>query len=288
MTVSSNSPLSNPDHSLEHSNLNSLVEALQALIGIDDSPSSSTLDYNSRNVNGSSLKDGSITESKLAVELTNLLVPAGTVVGLASATNNVPLGWAALLGQTLVGAETYYPELWSIVPSSWKSGSNINLPNASSSYIRGASSETLGSKVTIDPPAVTLSANDLPAHTHPSHVSTLSHSHGNSVSTGHTHNVSHSHNLPASVSAATGRLNRWYPGNQYVGYPFAARAFVNTQSALLNSSNSMTLNGNGLTSYTTYNIGMSGINTVGNMQVAYGNTPSHFQKLDLILIIKVH
>ncbi len=40
----------------------------------------------------------------------------------------IPSGWVELNGQTLVGAETDYPDLWLNAPAAWKSGSDLVLP----------------------------------------------------------------------------------------------------------------------------------------------------------------
>lgn len=42
--------------------------------------------------------------------------------------SQIPSGWVELNGQTLVGAETEYPDLWLNAPTAWKSGSDLVLP----------------------------------------------------------------------------------------------------------------------------------------------------------------
>jgi hypothetical protein len=298
MAVLSSDPLSNPDHADEHSGLNSLVEALQLLVGTDNSLSTSTLDYNVRTVSGDHLNDGSITKPKLDVEVANLLVPAGTVVGYASTTgSNIPSGWEPLIGQTLYDAETSYPELWSVVPASWKSGVSIELPNATGVFLRGVDSETIGSRVIVDPPVSNLNANNIPPHAHPSHSAFLYHSHGETVNrynyvvTDHYHGGAHGHAPFGNVTVALNRTSYWYSWNSYIGYIYASSSAVN----LVNSAESLSQGGtsSNYTSASTFNVGTSGVDGVGTQQVFYEDNTGNkygegFSNISLILIIKIH
>lgn len=55
------------------------------------------------------------------------LGPVGTIVDYIGTT--APSGWAILDGSTIANAQTLYPDLWAIIPSSFKSGTSIVLPD---------------------------------------------------------------------------------------------------------------------------------------------------------------
>jgi len=73
-------------------------------------------------------------------------------------------GWLPLAGQDL--EKNDYPELWSRVPPSWKSGTTITLPNMQDRFLTGASFSLapLGSQG--GETATTLTTAQIPSHTH--------------------------------------------------------------------------------------------------------------------------
>ena len=121
------------------------------------------------------IADSSVTLAKLASAVQALLVPAGTVV--ATVNSAADTGWLLLNGQAVANAQTLYPSLWAVSPSSWKSGSTLNLPNAANKMIEGAGTTALGA--TGGSNTVTIASGNLPTHTHSlsSHTHTLSHTH---------------------------------------------------------------------------------------------------------------
>jgi microcystin-dependent protein len=86
---------------------------------------------------------GTIDVAALSTALQALLVPAGTVVYTCAAT--APTGWVAVIGQTIVNAQSLYPAWWAVAPAAWKSGSNLVLPDGRDRAIFGSgASYTLG------------------------------------------------------------------------------------------------------------------------------------------------
>lgn len=95
------------------------------------------------------------------------LGPVGTIVDYIGTT--APTGWAILDGSTITGGASLYPDLWAILPASFKSGTNIVLPDTRGRVAVGRNAsdtdfdqigETGGAKT------VTLSTAQMPSHTH--------------------------------------------------------------------------------------------------------------------------
>lgn len=144
-------------------------------------------------------------------------VPAG-VAAMYVLPGSVPSGWLELNGQTVVGADILYPDLWAIAPAGWKSGSNLTVPNLQGKFPAGASAsdtdfdlEDVGGSKT-----QTLTTTHLPAHTHDfTHTHNISassagaHTHGDgslavSSSGGHTHDYPFNTNPPIVYKAGAG------------------------------------------------------------------------------------
>jgi hypothetical protein len=117
--------------------------------------------------------DANVTLAKLATAVQNLLVPAGTITATIRSTADT--GYLLLNGSTITGANTLYPSLWDILPTSWKSGTSLVLPNTANQLLGGAGTITLGA---LGGDNTILEAN-LPSHAHTlaSHTHTLSHTH---------------------------------------------------------------------------------------------------------------
>jgi microcystin-dependent protein len=93
-------------------------------------------------------------------------VPVGTVrMTVAFAAED---GWVEIAGQTLTNAQTLNPVLWGKVPSDWKSGANIVLPDFRNRFpitiAAGAVETDIGNL--IGSHQSTLSVANLPSHTH--------------------------------------------------------------------------------------------------------------------------
>ena len=56
--------------------------------------------------------------------------PVGTIVDYIGTTP--PVGWLALIGQTIANGESFYPALWAVLPPNLKSGTDIILPDTRS------------------------------------------------------------------------------------------------------------------------------------------------------------
>jgi microcystin-dependent protein len=90
--------------------------------------------------------------------------PGGLITGEIRMTilTSAPTDWFLLNGQTITGAETLYPDFWAVAPASWKSGSNIILPNATRRHLIGG--DTPG--VVGGSDFIVLATANLPPHTH--------------------------------------------------------------------------------------------------------------------------
>jgi microcystin-dependent protein len=139
------------------------------------------------------IADDAVTLSKLADEIVNRLVPAGTIRTTLAATADP--GWL-LDNQTVVGAQSSYPALWAVAPASWKSGSDLVIPNLADIVLSGAGTTTLGAVGGLVGNTVTLATANLPAHDH-----TIDHDHGSS-STG-TESATHYHSADGSLATST-------------------------------------------------------------------------------------
>tara|TARA_R110001606_G_scaffold101624_10_gene223102 strand:- start:4291 stop:5241 length:951 start_codon:yes stop_codon:yes gene_type:complete len=133
------------------------------------------------------LADDAITTAKInsgAVGLTELgsdvfTYSAGDIK--QSIRDTLETGWLWLDGGVYAGANTLYPGLWAVAPSSWKSGTTLSLPNMTDRILQGpASGSSAGIGSTNGSNTVTLSTAHMPSHAH-----TMDHDHP-SVSTSDT------------------------------------------------------------------------------------------------------
>ncbi len=149
------------------------------------------------------LAANAVTEAKLATAVVNKLVPAGTISATIRSTSDT--GYLLLDGSTVASAQTTYPALWAVVPSSWQSGSSLVLPDMSDKMLFGQTTTTLGA--TGGTNSKTIAEANLPTHDHSlsAHTHTMS-SHTHSLSS-HTHSLSsHTHTVDPD-SASTGGPN---------------------------------------------------------------------------------
>jgi microcystin-dependent protein len=94
-------------------------------------------------------------------------VPIGTILLTCRAT--APTGYLLLDGTTYTSADTLYPDLWAVVPTGWKSGTSLVLPDGKGKFPVGVNSadtsfdalgEVGGAKTH------TIAAANLPPHAH--------------------------------------------------------------------------------------------------------------------------
>jgi microcystin-dependent protein len=114
--------------------------------------------------------------------------------------SSAPTGWL-LMGQTVTNADTTYPALWAVVPTSWKSGTSLVLPSVAGRGLVGVGSGgSLGDSDGAN--SHTLAVANLPGHTHD-----IDHNHGNfntsGHSTNHTHTINHNHEAFTTGSGGT-------------------------------------------------------------------------------------
>ena len=140
------------------------------------------------------LADDAITTAKInsgAVGLTELgsdvfTYSAGDIK--QSIRDTLEPGWLWMDGGVYAGANTLYPGLWAVAPSSWKSGTTLTLPNMTDRILQGpASGFTAGIGLTNGANTITLSTAHMPSHSHTvdNHNHTMNHNHP-SVSTSNT------------------------------------------------------------------------------------------------------
>ena len=93
------------------------------------------------------------------------IVPVGTIV--MTALGSAPSGWFFLEGGTIVGAQTSFPDAWAGLPTSWRSGANIVLPDGRDRFHIGLNS----GQAAWDTPgelggSFAISVANMPAHDH--------------------------------------------------------------------------------------------------------------------------
>lgn len=126
----------------------------------------------------------------------NEIFPAGTIIAtISSVASN---GWLLLDGSSVTNANTAYPALWDVAPTSWKSGTTLNLPDMSDRSLEGQTTTTLGALGGSN--TVTIGSANLPTHQH-----SIDHGHGNDIGASqdehdHTAHHGHSHDITANQS----------------------------------------------------------------------------------------
>ena len=144
-------------------------------------------------VDSAELASAAVTVEKLASAVVQRLVPAGTVVATVSASADS--GWLLLDGSTVTGAQSSYPALWAVAPNTWKSGSNLVLPNMADRVLSGSGATTLGA--TGGANTVTIGTANLPIHQH-----TIDHGHSHTISADQS---AHSHTVdPGPITVTSG------------------------------------------------------------------------------------
>jgi microcystin-dependent protein len=153
-------------------------------------------------VTNAKIGTGAVDLDELAAAVVARLVPAGTIRMTLAASADP--GWLNH-NQTVVGAQSSYPALWTAAPVSWKSGSDLVIPNlADTAFIGAGTIAALGATAGVN--TATLTSANLPAHAH-----SIDHDHGSVTSGGesaHTHTINHDHaaqlTSEADIVRATG------------------------------------------------------------------------------------
>lgn len=128
-------------HATQHANLNDAVEALEAKVGVDNSAVTTSHDY----------------------KLRRLSTPVGMIAYTIATTQ--PDGWL-FHNQTIANANVGYPDLWAIVPATWKSGTSLVIPNmAGLVMLEDVFGTPIGSADTSGE-SFSLDTSQLPAHSH--------------------------------------------------------------------------------------------------------------------------
>lgn len=183
-----------------------------------------------------------VTELELQDALLGLS-PVGSIVDYIGTA--APTKWMLMTGQTVVNGQSLYPALWSILPASMKSGSNIVMPDTrgrvtvgldSSDTLFDAVGKTGGSKTAVLPQH----SHTMPDHQHsgpnhnhttPDHTHTLSgtatsagaHTHANTFSIGGENQIAgvrHSHYpLTAAIPGIQVLTNEQVGGYSTAWYP---------------------------------------------------------------------
>jgi microcystin-dependent protein len=118
----SNSTAMVDDHPGHHNLLADAIEQIERTLGIN--PHSGYADVAAR----------------LAAIVSIAGAPAGA--GALWFSNTAPSGWAILDGSTITNAQTNNPALWANVDATWKSGSNIVLPDMRGRFPMGKGTHT--------------------------------------------------------------------------------------------------------------------------------------------------
>ncbi len=137
-----------------------------------------------------------------------------------------PTGWLLMHGQTITDGQTLYPDLWSVIPATMKSGTNIVLPDTRGKILvdrNSADSDFDNIGKTGGVKNVTLTTAELPSHSHG--VGSLTAATSGSLS------------MSGSVSGSTfsdGDHNHGYSRREFSG-TFNYQSGANFQSFVLQS-----------------------------------------------------
>jgi microcystin-dependent protein len=150
-------------------------------------------------------QDNHATPKKYVEDQISIGSPVGTIVDYVGTA--APQNWLLLDGSTVINGQTLYPDLWAVLPTGMKSGSNIVLPDTRGRVSVGFDAgdtdfNTVGK--TGGAKTHTLTIGQLPSHTHVqnSHQHTINHGHTASQAphshtiNNHTHTIaSHTHTI---------------------------------------------------------------------------------------------
>lgn len=139
-------------------------------------------------IDGNSFSAASVDALEAAI---NASCDAGDIKMTIRAVT-APTGWIFLAGQVVINFQGLYPQAWLVIPASWKSGSNANIPNMAQSFPIGQDgTHALGAAGGANT-HVLLSGN-LPPHAH-----AIDHDHG--VVTSTAQSVNHNHGISGPLN----------------------------------------------------------------------------------------
>lgn len=157
-------------------------------------------------VDTAAIRDGNVTKGKIEP---SQQIPAGIIMAFAGTT--LPTGWLWCDGASY--AQTSQPDLFAAIGSRYGStGASFNVPDLRDQFPRGAATTSASVTVT-GADTITLTAANLPVHTHPAGtlaVTNTAHSHVLSLSTqdstnlSHTHTITHTHRGALDSNLVTG------------------------------------------------------------------------------------
>lgn len=169
--------------------------------------------------NGSTIDAGNVRGPTGSPGLTlsefNDHMPVGVILDYVG-TSAPTAKWLTMVGQTVVNAQTLYPSWWAVVPTAWKSGSSVIMPNTKGRVSVGYDSadtdfDTIGEIGGAKTITLTQAQTPLKSHTHttsdPGHSHTVNshnhggatgyadpvHNHGTTTSGGMNSNTTHQH-----------------------------------------------------------------------------------------------
>ena len=143
--------------------------------------------------------DGDLTVTGNISSGQNEIFPAGTIIATISSTAST--GWLLLDGSAVTNADTTYPDLWAVAPTSWKSGTTLNLPDMSDRSLEGQTTTTLGALGGSN--TVTIGSANLPTHQH-----SINHGHSDDIDASqdqHDHTAHHGHGHTISANQSSHR-----------------------------------------------------------------------------------
>lgn len=225
---------------------------------------------------GSAPAWGQVEIGDVAAALIEVLCPAGTVSQYLGST--APTGWL-FHNQAVGSCDTNYPTLWAKAPTSWKSGTTLNIPNLADVVLMQQGTTALGASGGAN--SRTIAEANLPSHAHTSGSLAPS---GHSITPGnHTHNITdpgHAH-IQSVVANATGGLNTRadFTTDTTTGGIFTQTGIAtadNTTGISVNSASATVTIGNHSMSGSTGSIGSG---------TALDTTPKH---LGVNIMIKAH
>jgi microcystin-dependent protein len=191
-------------HNSNFNAIASFVDALQAGTNFNANAIGTT-SINDLAVTGGKIAGGAVTLDKLAAAVADALVPTGSIIAYAG--NTAPSGWLLCDGAAFSSAT--YPALFAVL------GNVATTPNLVERVPMGANGGTITARTSGG--ARKIGLNDLPAHSHPNTVASVTvagtvgvtlgggdHSHG--ASSGNT-NLDHRHSAQAKQGAASAAHN---------------------------------------------------------------------------------
>lgn len=183
---------------------------------------------------------GIYNQAQEASNLVDVLAPVGTIMAYNPGyyTDGLNSGFQVVgpATNTVAGINAFLPENWRVCDGSALNNSQSPIWNNTNRYLPNLSNSRflMGSTTTGaigGSSSVTLSINNLPAHSHSidhdhaaitsgagsSHSHTINHDHSNVTSTGMSANNNHSHRVPTNQNGGAALVAQWASGNGSAG-----------------------------------------------------------------------